>query len=92
MNRYGRILKRIRFDKNELIKRKGYYDMIIYDRNNKIIAKTKIDNDVLNRIKNINGVVPRKEKFLCQNRYKKFKKREALYLPSLILGKNRVIK
>ena len=62
MNRYGRILKRTRFDKNELIKRKGYYDMIIYDRNNKIIAKTKIDNDVLNRIKNINGVVPRKEK------------------------------
>ena len=28
-----------------------------------------------------------RKKFLCQNRYKKFKKREALYLPSLILGK-----
>lgn len=50
---HGRILERTRFDKNEIIKHKNYYEICIYKgvRKQKIIAKIKIDKDDINKIK-----------------------------------------
>jgi hypothetical protein len=50
--RYGKILKRTRFDKNKIILHKDYAEMLLYDQEKRhIIARTKIDLGDVEKIK-----------------------------------------
>jgi len=51
--KYGKILKRTRFDKNEIIDCKDYYEICLYSGlgGQKEIARTKIDREDLEKVK-----------------------------------------
>lgn len=50
--RHGRILERTRYDKNKIIKYKDYAEVVLYDKNNIEVARTKIDLKSINLIEN----------------------------------------
>lgn len=68
MYHYGRILKRTKFDKNEIVNCELYYEVILYNLKNIEIARTKISKDDYNIVKKYkwyllkNGYVSSREK------------------------------
>ena len=50
IKRYGRILDRTKFDPNEIIIHDDYAGMIIYDKNNKEIAKVNINLEDIEKV------------------------------------------
>lgn len=81
MWKYGKVLERTKFDKNEIIDCGDYCEICLYNSKKREVARTKIDKDDLEKIKkhkwclNINGYVA------TRNSKKHF------YLHQLILGK-----
>lgn len=49
---YGKILKRIKTDKNEIINKGNYYEMVLYNRKSKEVARTIFSKNQLEKIKN----------------------------------------
>ena len=60
--RHGKILERTRYDKNEIIEYKDFAEVVLYDKNNKEIARTKIDLKNIDLVKNYKW-------FLSSNKY-----------------------
>ena len=54
IDRHGKILERTKFDKNEIINCSNYYEVVLYSGlgEQEEIARTKIDKDDLEKIKN----------------------------------------
>jgi len=76
---YGKILQRTKFDKNEIINCGDYYEICLYDIKHKEIARTKIDIDDLEKVKNY------KWGLNC-NRYP-YNNKNKIFLHHLIIGK-----
>lgn len=53
LSKYGKIVKRTIFDKNEIIIYDNYAEMVLYNKDSEEIAKTKIDIEDVNKIKNV---------------------------------------
>ena len=51
LQKYGKILERTKFDSNEIIDCGNYYEICLYNRQQEKIARTKIDKDDLEKIK-----------------------------------------
>ena len=51
MSRYGKIFERTPFDKNKIINKDNYYEMILYNRKNEEVAKTIFNKNQLEKIK-----------------------------------------
>lgn len=49
--KYGKILKRTRNDLNQIIKYKNYYKIILYNRKHKEVARTLIDKEDYEKVK-----------------------------------------
>lgn len=73
--RYGKILDRTRYDKNEIIKNNEYAEVILYDSNQKEVARAKIDIEDIDRVKdfkwgiNSNGYAYNRNKVILMHRY-----------------------
>lgn len=52
IKKHGKILKRTRFDPNEIIDCGNYYEICFYNKNQKEIGRTKIDREDLEKVKN----------------------------------------
>jgi hypothetical protein len=50
--RHGKISKRTRFDKNEIVIVDDFAEIYLYDKNQNIVGKTKIDTDDVDKCKN----------------------------------------
>lgn len=51
MQNHGKILKRTVFDKNEIINHQDYCEIVLYNKYCKPVAKTKIDKEDLEKVK-----------------------------------------
>ena len=58
--KYGFIPERNKYTKNEIIKYKNYAEIILYDVNNKERARSKIDLEDINKVKNIKWRISKK--------------------------------
>lgn len=51
ISRYGKILKRTKFDKNKVVNRGYYSEIVLYNSKNCEVARTIVDNKYLTKIK-----------------------------------------
>jgi len=70
IKRYGEILSRTRFDKNEFTIYDNYAEILLYDRHQNIIAKTKIDLEDVEKCRSLKWFlkISGKEKKYVQRR------------------------
>lgn len=88
MNRYGKIFKRTSRDKNEIIDKKNYCELYLYNKKQEVIAITLIDKQFKNKIKKYKwGVSLKGKKYYVKTDLQDNDKKKSLYLVNLILGK-----
>jgi hypothetical protein len=87
MTRYGRIIDRTRFDKNKIIKIGVKSEMFLYNKKNEVVAKTLIDSNLVEIVKNYKWAPVKKgESIYVKTDIRIGGKRGTLYLAHLILG------
>ena len=76
--KYGYVLERSRFDKNEIIEYEDYAEVVLYDKNNKEKARALIDLEDVDLIKNYKWSITQKGYVYCST--------QSIRLHRLILG------
>lgn len=84
LRRYGYTKIRTLFTSNEIIIRRNFAEIVIYDKNNKPFTTTKIDKEDIEKVKNIRwGLAGGGNKYVC-NRISK--SRETLQLHNFLMN------
>lgn len=91
--KYGKIFKKTKYDKNEIIDCKDYYEICLYNRakrgeEQKEIARTKIDKDDLEKVKNYQWSIKSCKKNIKNYMYVKNTKNK-IKLHQLIMGRKK---